>query len=302
MSVRQRTVTAGEADIVEFTILHQTTYRYPGKIHESYSIVRLRPRSDSSQYCTKYELNVAPRARIFSYSDRFGNDVQHFAVLPDHDVLSIIARSSVITVRSANPEVPAPVTKEHLATDPNVRWLYDELHESQYVVFGPQLKAFAAEVGDPGRDDLVAWYLHAGTSIKQKFTYDTEATSVQTTIVESIRARAGVCQDYAHILVGLCRYYGIPARYVSGYIFSGQEGSVLGADASHAWCEAYLGPHGWIGYDPTNDTLIDDRFARIAVGRDYRDVSPVRGVYKGASRSSMSVNVAMEALAGTQQQ
>jgi transglutaminase-like putative cysteine protease len=286
---------------VEFTILHQTTYRYPGKIHESYSIVRLRPRSDASQYCTKYELNVAPRARIFSYTDRFGNDVQHFAVLPDHDVLSIIARSSVITVRPSRPEIPNPVTREQLAGDPNVRWLYDELHESQYVVFGPQLKAFAAEVGDPGRDDLVAWYVHAGTSIKQKFTYDTEATSVQTTIDESIRVRAGVCQDYAHILVALCRYYRIPARYVSGYVFSGQEGSVLGAEASHAWCEAYLGPHGWIGYDPTNDCLIDDRFARIAVGRDYRDVSPVRGVYKGASRSSMSVNVAMEALASAQQ-
>jgi transglutaminase-like putative cysteine protease len=287
--------------VVEFTILHQTTYRYPGKIHESYSIVRLRPRSDSSQYCTKYELNVAPRARVFSYSDRFGNDVQHFAVLPDHDVLSITARSSVITVRSSLPEVPAAVTKEQLAADPNVRWLYDELHESQYVVFGPQLKAFAAEVGDPGRDDLVAWYVHAGTSIKHEFSYDTEATSVQSTIDESIRARAGVCQDYAHILVALCRYYGVPARYVSGYVFSGQEGSVLGAEASHAWCEAYLGPHGWIGYDPTNDCFIDDRFARIAVGRDYRDVSPVRGVYKGASRSSMSVNVAMEALASAQQ-
>ena len=302
MSVRQRTITAGEADLVEFTILHQTTYRYPGKIHESYSIVRLRPRSDSSQYCTKYELNVAPRARIFSYSDRFGNDVQHFAVLPDHDVLSIIARSSVITVRPANPEAPSPVTKEQLAADPNVRWLYDELHESQYVAFGPELRAFAVEVGDPGRDDLVAWYLHAGTSIKTKFTYDTKATSVQTTIDESIRVRAGVCQDYAHVLVALCRYYGVPARYVSGYIFSGEADSVLGAEASHAWCEAYLGPHGWVGYDPTNDTMIDDRFARIAVGRDYRDVSPVRGVYKGASQSSMSVNVAMEALAGSQQQ
>jgi transglutaminase-like putative cysteine protease len=287
---------------VEFTILHQTTYRYPGKIHESYSIVRLRPRSDSSQYCTKYELNVAPRARVFAYSDRFGNDVQHFAVLPDHDVLSIIARSAVITVRPATPMVPSPVTKDHLTDDPNVRWLYDELHESQYVVFGPELRAFAVEVGDPGRDDIVAWYLHAGTSINQKFTYDREATSVQTTIGESIRARAGVCQDYAHVLVALCRYYGIPARYVSGYVFSGEEGSVLGAEASHAWCEAYLGPHGWVGYDPTNDTLIDDRFARIAVGRDYRDVSPVRGVYKGASRSSMSVNVAMEALAGSQAQ
>jgi transglutaminase-like putative cysteine protease len=287
---------------VEFTILHQTTYRYPGKIHESYSIVRLRPRSDSSQYCTKYELNVAPRARVFAYSDRFGNDVQHFAVLPDHDVLSIIARSSVITVRPATPIVPSPVTRDQLTDDPNVRWLYDELHESQYVVFGPELRAFAVEVGDPGREDLVAWYLHAGTSINQKFSYDREATSVQTTIGESIRARAGVCQDYAHVLVALCRYYGVPARYVSGYVFSGEEGSVLGAEASHAWCEAYLGPHGWVGYDPTNDTLIDDRFARIAVGRDYRDVSPVRGVYKGASRSSMSVNVAMEALAGNQAQ
>jgi transglutaminase-like putative cysteine protease len=302
MSVRQRTVTAREADIVEFTILHQTTYRYPGKIHESYSIVHLRPRSDSTQYCTKYELNVAPRARIFSYSDRFGNDVQHFAVLPDHDVLSIIARSSVITVRSPNPEVPSPVTKEQLNADPNLRWFYDELHESQYVVFGPELRAFAVEVGDPGADDLVAWYLHAGAMIKRTFAYNKLATNVQSTIDESIRDRAGVCQDFAHILVALCRYYGIPARYVSGYIYSGQEGSVLGAEASHAWCEAYLGPHGWVGLDPTNDTLIDDRFARIGVGRDFRDVSPVRGVYKGASRSSMSVNVAMEALAGSQQQ
>jgi transglutaminase-like putative cysteine protease len=287
---------------VEFTILHQTTYRYPAKIHESYSVVHLRPRSDSTQYCTKYELNVAPRARVFSYSDRFGNDVQHFAVLPEHDVLSIIARSSVITVRSATPEIPSPVTKDQLNADPNLRWFYDELHESQYVTFGPELQALSTEIGEPGADDLVAWYLYAGSTIKRTFAYNKNATNVQTEIDESIRARAGVCQDYAHILVALCRLNGVPARYVSGYIYSGQEGSVLGADASHAWCEAYLGPHGWVGYDPTNDTLIDDRFARIGVGRDYRDVSPVRGVYKGASRSSMSVNVAMEALAGSQQQ
>ena len=287
---------------MEFTILHQTTYRYPGKIHESYSIVRLRPRSDSTQYCTKYELNVAPRARVFSYADRFGNEVQHFAVLPDHDVLAITARSSVITVRPSEPETPSPVTREQLAADPNIRWMFDELHESQYVVFGPGLRSFASEVGDPGKNgNIVEWYLAAGAAIKKDFTYDKDATSVHTTVDESIRVRAGVCQDYAHILVALCRFYGIPARYVSGYIYSGQENSVLGAEASHAWCEAYLGPHGWVGFDPTNCTLIDDRFAKIASGRDYRDVSPVRGVYKGASRSMMSVNVAMEALAGSQQ-
>lgn len=286
---------------MEFTILHQTTYRYHEQIHESYSIVHLQPRSDASQYCTKYELNVAPRARIFSYSDRFGNEVQHFAVLPDHDVLSILARSSIVTLRPAEPAIPEPVTRAELRNNESVRWMYDELHESTYVAFGPGLRSFASEVGDPGDDDLVAWFLHAGNAIKTHFAYDTTATGVHTAVDESIRLRAGVCQDYAHVLIALCRFYGIPARYVSGYLFSGQEGSVLGAEASHAWAEAYLGPHGWLGYDPTNDVLIDDRFARIAVGRDYRDVSPVRGVYKGASRSTMSVNVEMELLAGAQQ-
>jgi transglutaminase-like putative cysteine protease len=288
---------------VEFTILHQTTYRYPEKIHESYSIVHLQPRSDTTQYCTKFDLTIAPRVRPFAYTDRFGNDVQHFAVLPDHDVLSVIARSSIITVRPSDPAIPSPVTHADLAADPAVVWMFDERHESQYVVFGPELRAFAHEVGAPGGDDdLVAWFLHAGTTINHGFAYDKEATSVHTTVDDSIRMRAGVCQDFAHVLVALCRLHGIPARYVSGYLYSGQEGAVLGADASHAWCEAYLGPHGWVGFDPTNDTLIDDRFAKIAVGRDYRDVSPVRGVYKGASRSTMSVNVAMEALAGSQQQ
>ena len=287
---------------MEFTILHQTTYRYPEKIHESYSIVHLQPRSDTTQYCTKYELTVAPRSRVFSYADRFGNDVQHFAVLPDHDVLSVIARSSVITVRSPLPERPSPVTRAALLADESVRWMWDELHESRYIEFSPGLRAFATEVGEPAAsDDLVAWYLHASGAITRGFTYDKGATSVRTTVDESIEKRAGVCQDYAHVLVGLCRLNGIPARYVSGYIYSGEEGSVLGAEASHAWCEAYLPPHGWVGLDPTNDSLIDDRFAKIAVGRDYRDVSPVRGVYKGASRSTMSVNVAMEALASAQQ-
>jgi transglutaminase-like putative cysteine protease len=287
---------------LEFTILHQTTYRYPEKIHESYSIVHLQPRTDATQYCTKFELTIAPRVRPFAFSDRFGNDVHHFAVLPDHDVLSVVARSSIITVRPSDPAIPSPVTRADLDADPAVPWLFDELHESMYVVFGPELRAFAAEVGDPGDGDLVAWFLHAGETIKRRLAYNKEATSVTTTVDESIALGAGVCQDFAHVLIALCRFFAIPARYVSGYLYTGQEGAVLGAEASHAWVEIYLGPHGWVGYDPTNACLIDDRFAKIAVGRDYRDVSPIRGVYKGASRSTMSVNVAMEALASAQQQ
>ncbi len=283
---------------MEFTILHQTTYRYPVKIHESYTVCHLQPLSDPMQYCTKYELQIAPRARVFSYLDRFGNQVQHFGVLPDHDMLSIVARSSVATLRPADPAATPGVTREMLVQDPAYATMYDFLRESTYVVFGPELRALASLVGAPG-DDLAAWLEAAGHAINTGFTYDRSATSVRTTVDESVRLRGGVCQDFAHILVALCRFHAIPARYVSGYIFSGQESAILGAEASHAWCEAYLPPHGWVGYDPTNDKRIDDGFVKIAVGRDYRDVSPVRGVYKGSplgAGSELSVNVAMEAL------
>jgi len=287
---------------LEFTVVHQTSYYYNEKIHESYSVVHLQPCTDATQFCTRYELQVTPATRVFSYRDRFGNDVQHFAVLPDHDRLSIVARSTVVTVRPHDPPLPAPTTRRALVADPAVRWMFDELAESGYIVFGPELAALANEVGHPGEDDdLVAWMLAAGAAIKRTFTYDKQATTVRSGIDESIRLRAGVCQDFAHVLIALSRLIGIPARYVSGYLFSGEEGSVLGAEASHAWCELYLPPHGWVGIDPTNGVLIDDRFAKVGVGRDYNDVSPVRGVYKGASRSTMSVNVEMEPLAGTQQ-
>ncbi len=285
---------------MEFTILHQTTYRYPNKVHESYTVCHLQPLSDPTQYCTKYELQIAPHARVFTYVDRFGNMVQHFGVLPDHDVLEITSRSSVATVRPPQPEPIPGVTRASLVGDPAYASMYDFLRESNYVAFGPQLRALAEIIGAPG-DDLGAWFSDAGHAIHTGFTYDKSATSVRTTVDESVRLRGGVCQDFAHILVALCRFHAIPARYVSGYIFSGQESGILGADASHAWAEAYLPPFGWVGFDPTNDTRINDEFVKIAVGRDYRDVSPVRGVYKGApagDASELSVNVAMESLAG----
>jgi transglutaminase-like putative cysteine protease len=285
---------------LEFTILHQTTYRYPNKVHESYTVCHLQPLSDATQYCTKYELQIAPRARVFTYIDRFGNAVQHFGVLPDHDVLEITARSSVATIRASAPHSASGVTREQLVADPAYVGMYDFLRESAYVAFGPELRALAGDVGAPA-DDLDGWFAHAGHAIRTGFTYDKNATSVRTTVDESVRLRSGVCQDFTHVLVALCRFHAIPARYVSGYIFSGQESGILGAEASHSWCEVYLPPVGWVGYDPTNDRRINDEFVKIAVGRDYGDVSPVRGLYKGAphgSASELSVNVAMEALAG----
>lgn len=285
---------------MQFTLHHQTTYRYAEPIHESYSVCHLQPRTDLEQYCTSFELNSVPRAKMFSYKDRFGNTVHHFSVLPEHPMLVISARSTVVTVRP-EPQLSGGAHRDALLADHGLAMLYDFLNRSPLVEFGSEVRELAAEIGEPG-DDLLDWYERAGAYIRKTFQYVKQATNVHTTVAESIRLRAGVCQDFAHVLIALCRNSAIPARYVSGYIFSEESGSILGAEASHAWCEAYLPPLGWVGYDPTNARFIDDRFVKVALGRDYRDVSPVRGVYKGLAQSNMSVNIAMDELYDSERQ
>lgn len=278
---------------MHYTIFHETKYRYPVPVHESYTVVHLKPRSDTGQFCTRYELIVEPSAKAFTYVDRYGNDVQHFSILPEHQLLSVVARSAVATARGELTAIE-PVALEDVRRHPGTPWYYDFLQESTYIKFGGALEALAVEIGEPApTDDAVAWLQAASRAIKAGFVYDKHATSVRTTVDESIRVRGGVCQDFAHVLTALARRAGIPARYVSGYVRTGS--AVLGAEASHAWCEAYFGALGWIGIDPTNDIWVGDDFVKIAVGRDYRDVSPVRGIYKGGRESELEVTVAMEA-------
>jgi transglutaminase-like putative cysteine protease len=283
---------------MEYTIVHETSYYYPEAVHESYTVVHLQPTSDAQQFCTRFDLSVSPKVRVLTYIDRFSNHVQHFAILPAHQSLSIRARSIVTTLRGSEPTLPSEATSSRLFEDAKVARLYDFLHESQFVQFGPEVEAFYAEVGH-APEAIGPWCYEVCHAINRAFRYDTAATSVQTTVAEVLGHRSGVCQDFAHVMIAVLRRAGIPARYVSGYIFRG-ESPVLGAEASHAWCEAYLPPYGWVGFDPTNDLLIDEAFVKIGIGRDYRDVCPVRGVFKGSAVGAMSVNVAMDALQNQQ--
>src|SRR5271156_1837224 len=285
---------------MEYTMDHQTTYYYAEQVNESYTVLHLQPRSDQHQFCTKYVLDVSPTAKIHSYADRFGNDVQHFAILPRHWSLSITTHSTVVTLLDHEPGSPSEATRELLDGDTQVESYYDFLQESAYVQFAPELLSFWQELEGPG-ERIGTWCHNVSKYINRSFSYDTDATTVRTTVREALAARAGVCQDFAHVMIAVLRSAGIPARYVRGYIFRG-ESRVLGAEASHAWCEAYLPPYGWVGFDPTNDLLINDYYVKVALGRDYRDVSPVRGVYRGSLHSEMSVNVAMDVLASAQQQ
>jgi transglutaminase-like putative cysteine protease len=111
---------------------------------------------------------------------------------------------------------------------------------------------------------------------------------------EAFALKMGVCQDFTHVMIGMCRAIGIPARYVSGYLYSGSHGSLVGAQASHAWCEVYLPHGGWVGFDPTNATLADSRYVKVAVGRDYDDVTPIQGTYHGSGHNWMEVSVMVE--------
>ena len=283
---------------MEYTIDHKTTYVYHESVDQSYTVVHLQPRSDPNQFCTRYALEVSPVSRVFSYADRFGNDVQHFAIMPGHTELAITAHSNVVTLLPAEPPSPDGATRMLLEADSRLPELYDYLHESAYVHFTPAVDRFAEEVAAPG-EEIGAWCHEVSRHIHNSFSYDTGATTVRTEVDEALERRGGVCQDYAHIMIATLRRAGIPARYVSGYIFRG-ESNVLGAEASHAWCEAFLPPFGWVGFDPTNDRIINDHFVKVAFGRDYKDVSPVRGIYRGSKKSEMSVNVAMDILLGAQ--
>jgi transglutaminase-like putative cysteine protease len=174
--------------------------------------------------------------------------------------------------------------------------LRDFREATPYVSIGPSVVALADAI-DPHDGDLAAFFLAAGAFVFNNFEYRSGTTDVRTTADEVIAARTGVCQDFAHVLIALARSRGIPTRYASGYIFSGAT-PALGADASHAWVEAYLPPYGWVGFDPTNERIVDDAFVLVAVGRDYGDVSPTRGLYRGPEFGSLSVAVAVGAAGG----
>lgn len=130
--------------------------------------------------------------------------------------------------------------------------------------------------------------------IHANFAYVPLSTDVNTHMIEVVRQRRGVCQDFAHVMLGMCRTLKIPARYVSGYLYNGPANQLLGAQASHAWCEVFVPDHGWRALDPTNNQPADERCIKLAVGRDYADVAPIKGHYKGTPRRTMTVEVRVE--------
>jgi transglutaminase-like putative cysteine protease len=276
-----------------YSILHKTRFRYSAPVSESVTEVRMQPRSEGAQRCLSFRLATSPAAGVHSYTDCYGNIVHHFNIPAPHRLTTITAESIVILPEL--PELPERLGPEAWAeldalTAAEDHW--DYLAPSHFARPTALLRLLAREVGARRRDDPLALLRDLTARLYDVFEYDPEHTEVDSPIDVALQARRGVCQDYAHVLTALVRPLGIPCRYVSGYLFHRVEDHDRSAqDASHAWVEALLPGLGWVGFDPTNNLLAGERHIRTAVGRDYADVPPTRGVYKGQATSELEVGV-----------
>jgi transglutaminase-like putative cysteine protease len=273
-----------------------TRFRYKQPVSESIMETRMHPRSDHSQHCLSFSLSVSPRCRVFSYRDHYGNNVQHFDIPGDHEQLVIVAESLV--EQHIPMDIPAFLAPEAWsALDAMVaEGDYGEmLLPSTFAQPTPALLEMAKKLNVVRRDDPLMVVHELNKSIYEYFEYVPRSTRVDSPIDEAIASHKGVCQDFAHTMIALLRHIGIPARYVSGYLYRGRGDHDRSLpDASHAWVEVLLPQLNWVGLDPTNDLIAYNRHIRTAVGRDYADVPPTHGVFRGKTESELYVAVHVE--------
>jgi transglutaminase-like putative cysteine protease len=278
---------------MQYAIRHTTRFTYSAPVRESVMEVRLQPRSEQSQRCERFELSTDPRASVSSYRDSLGNVVHHFDIPEAHRELLLMTESLVEIVGDC-PALPSLGLEAWRAVDGAAASAdaWEMTQESAFARRTPLLDAFAASIGAGRGVDPSSLVLKLARAVHGEFVYERRSTRVDSPIDEALAARRGVCQDFAHILIALVRGCGIPCRYVSGYLFPRrEERSTEGA--MHAWVEVWLPEGGWIGIDPTADELAGSNHVRVAVGRDYADIAPTRGVFKGEAVGELAVAVHM---------
>jgi transglutaminase-like putative cysteine protease len=265
-------------------IEHTTVFAYEEPISEAYTEMRLRPIEAVGQRCLWFTLTTVPTGEVMHYTDRYGNLVHHFDALQSHDRVEVKATSEVyLTDGLADDQTELSPLDQ-----------FDYLAETNYTRIDGQIMRFAEPHIVPADQAATARALMSALFGALK--YERGATSVRTTATEALSLGRGVCQDFAHIMLAACRSAGIPSRYVSGYLYNEPtEGdkTVPANAASHAWVDVFA--DGWISLDPTHNCEQTTDYVRVAVGRDYSDVPPTRGVYKGKAKETLTVNVSVRA-------
>ena len=273
-------------------ITHETNLTYTAPINETVMELRMAPRQEQDQRRLSFRLAIGPAAPVTGYFDWLGNLVHAFTLNAFHSQIRIVATSVVETRRLPETSViatdPWPINPELL--DYSVR---DFTRFSSAVGDGPELREITRTLNTA---DGLPMHEVADRMLKlidSEFVYEKGVTDAASSLTDVLKHRRGVCQDYAHIMIGMARTLGIPARYVSGVVHPLGE-LYRGYTQTHAWCELYFPSIGWVGFDPTNKCTITEHFVRVAVGRDYRDVPPNRGMFKGKATEKMDVQVHTE--------
>lgn len=276
-----------------YTIRHVTRFRYSEPVSESVMSVRMQPRNEGRQNCLRFDLRTSPRASLTAYEDDLHNRVHHFDVPDKHTHLTLRAES-LVEIEPAPPIAEALKSSTWKALDDMTASdeYWDMLMPSMYARPTDALLDLAREIDATRGTDPLSTLRRITEALHGAFAYDSESTGVNSPIDDALAGRRGVCQDFTHIMLALVRPLGIPCRYVSGYLFHRVEDHDRSArDATHAWVEALLPDLGWIGFDPTNNLIVGDRHIRVAVGRDYADVPPTRGTFKGKADTELAVSV-----------
>ncbi|MEO8249271.1 MAG: transglutaminase family protein [Burkholderiales bacterium] len=291
-------------------VTHQTRYNYSPPVETAQHMTHLKPRDGTSQRLLEHALAITPLPdQLNETRDVYGNARTFFSLQKSHDELVILARSTVQT------HEPAPCTNEvgweqvreryryraGGAWDPAAEFVFPSIHVARHDEFARYARA-SFKAGAP----LIVAATDLMRGIHADMSYDPESTEINTPALEALRQRKGVCQDFAHIMIACLRTLGLPARYVSGYLLThpppGQP-RLVGADASHAWVSVYLPPAGdrdsddagaWCDLDPTNNRHPGEDYVTLAIGRDYSDVTPIRGVIHGGAEHTLDVAVTVE--------
>lgn len=273
-------------------IFHRTRYCYRAPVRDNHNEVRLRPATADQSRVEFFLLSVTPSVRLRHYRDAWLNYVHYFDVVEPHTELRIEAQSTINSTTQYLEGKPHGCDFKTLA-DHHDDLLHPFLGASKYVAITPEVWREGLDIKEQ-HTDVFAAAEAVMNHMYNTWNYAPNTTQADTHMREVMATRQGVCQDFSHVMIGICRSMGIPCRYVSGYLYNGPDAHLRGAQASHAWCEVFIPNRGWFGLDPTNNTLADERHIKIATGRDYFDAAPVTGSFDGPPSASMGLDVELQ--------
>jgi len=276
----------------KFIIHHVTKYTYPEAVRDSANQIMLYPIKDGTQELHSQRMLITGEPMVEIFKDYYGNEAGSFMNISPHKELKIESTISVVTKPINLPTDNIAIEEQwnHLYQIRNIVPFVDFLKQENFVAL-PEVK----QVADSGFYKSVSVFVAVQQLTKyvyENFKYIKGITSVETTVDEVWQLKAGVCQDFAHMLLVMLRLLNIPARYVSGYVCP-RDHNLRGEGATHAWVEAYIPFYGWLGLDPTNNCVVNDLHVRLAIGRNFSDCSPVKGTYKGTAKQTLEVGVSV---------